>query len=394
MFALRPYQQNACDLAIDFFLNGDKKNKPIIYAPTAAGKSLYIGYVASKICQYGDVLVLQHSIELLEQNYAKFEAFGGVGSIYSAGLDSKEISKTTCATIGSVKNIAEQFKNVKFVLIDECHLVPPSEKKARKKSMYVELLEALSPDVKVIGLTATPFRMKRYNFPVPHTKINLLTREAPRFFNKFLHLTQIKELYEMKFLAPVMYHQVSWKNNLLQINKTGSEFTDESIDLAVKSQNIMKHLPAVVASAVAKGRKHIVVFVRNIVDAEELATKVPDSACVHSKLHKTDRRRILEDFKKGKIKVVFNVSVLAIGFDFPKIDVVILGRPTLSMALYIQMVGRGVRIHPEKENCVLVDLCGNVDRFGKFEDIELIIDGKGVAYIQSNGKILTGVALN
>lgn len=391
-FTLRPYQQEACDLAIEFFKNPKEKHKPIIYAPTAAGKSLYIGYIGSHMRHFGGVLVLQHSIELLEQNFAKFEACGGSGNIYSAGLNQKEIGHTTFATIGSVKSKASDFQHIKYVLIDECHLVPPSEKRARKKSMYIELLEAL-PDVKVLGLTATPFRMKRYNFPEPHSKINLLTRESPRFFNKFLHLTQIKELYEMGYLSPLSYYQTIWNNQRLVMNKAGSEFTDESIDYSVKVQNIMAKLPGVIETAIRKGRKHIIVFVRNIADAEQLACVVPNSACIHSKLNKQDRKRILHDFKSGKITTIFNVSVLAIGFDFPQIDVVILARPTLSMALYIQMVGRGVRIHEQKENCVLVDLCGNVERFGNFEDIELVIDGKGVAYMQSNGKILTGVKM-
>lgn len=389
MFELRNYQSTAVEKGLEFFNFGDPKDKPIIVAPTGAGKSLYIGYMANKLGR--DVLVIQPSKELLEQNHTKLEAYGGTASIYSASFGVKEIGHVTFATIGSIKSLYAEFAHVKYIIIDECHLVPP-----KKGSMFMQFLSNLS-GVKVLGLTATPFRLKKYNDPFtgqPYSQINLLTRERPRFFNKFLHVTQISELYELGFLCPIKPIKFSWSDGDLKVNSTGAEYTDSSVDFAIQQQQIIEKLPNIVSQSIAKGRKHRLVFVKRVEDAIGLTQRVPDSACVHSGTKKKERETILNGFKSGKIKTVFNVGVLTVGFDFPALDTVIVARPTMSLALYMQMVGRGIRTHESKVDCAVADLCGNFDRFGSIEDVRYETDYSGQWVITSNGRVLSGVPLN
>lgn len=388
MFTLRPYQQEAVDAALDFFEFGDKKDRPIIVAPTAAGKSVYIAYIANQLT--GGVLVIQPSKELLEQNYAKFSAYGGQASIYSASLNQKNVGRVTFATIGSITKHPEKFDHVKYILIDECHLVPPDP-----GSMFMKFLTKMK-GVKVIGLTATAFRLKRYNDPFsgePYSQINLLPRERPRFFNRFLFITQIKELYDEKYLCPVRWIPLQWSNGSLRYNSTGAEFSDDSMKQALSQQKIYERIPSIIKQSIDKGRKHRLVFVRNVVDAEDLARVVPNSACVSAGTNKKDREQILKDFKSGRISTVFNVGVLTVGFDFPALDCIIIARPTLSLALYIQMVGRGIRLCEGKQDCAVVDMCGNLDRFAKMEEITYGLDDTAGWVLTAGDKQLSGVKI-
>lgn len=389
MFKLRNYQQAGVDKGIEFLTTGNKKDIPIIVAPTAAGKSIYIANMA-KTLQAG-VLVLQPTKELLEQNYAKFEAYGGQAGIYSASMNSKEIGHVTFATIGSIKKNPEMFSHVRYIIIDECHLVPPKD-----ESMFMSFISQLK-DVRVVGLTATAFRLKSYHDPFsgePFSKINLLPRERPRFFNRFLHVTQIFELYQQGFLSPIKYVKLPWDSSLLKVNTTGAEFTTQSMEFAMNEQLIFQGIINVVDQSIDKGRKHRLVFVQSVSDAEKLAKKCKGSACVSADTPKAERSRIIDEFKAGKIKTVFNVGVLTVGFDFPELDTIIIARPTMSLSLYMQMIGRGIRVAPGKDHCTVVDMCGNVDRFGQIERIVYLYDEK-LGWILHNGeKQLSGVRMD
>lgn len=386
MYELRDYQVSGVTVALDHLLNGSHRDIPVVVAPTGAGKSLYVAKIASTLEK--DVLVFQPSIELLEQNYGKFLDYGGKGTIFSASAGQKNIGEVTFATIGSVKDIPEQFSHIRYVVIDECHLVSPKD-----GGMYMKFFDGL-PKVKIIGLTATAFRNKRYSFGYSYTQLNLLPRERPRFFNDIIHVTQIKELYDKGFLCPVKYIALSWDKGVLKVNSTGGEYTDESIKEALDIQQINQRLPDIIKQSIEKGRKSRLVFVHSVDDAERLARIVPQSSFVSAKTKKSERKEIIAKFKRGEITTLFNVSTLTTGFDYPPLDTIIIARPTMSLALYMQMVGRGIRVSEGKEYCALVDMCGNIDMFGKLEEITYSKNAKGMWVLKSGNKLLSGVPLN
>lgn len=137
MLVLRDYQEESVEKALDFLRSDDFASIPILVAPTGAGKSIYIAHIANELKK--DVLVLQPSKELLEQNYAKYRMYGGEASIYSASFGVKDIGDVTFATIGSLKGKAKDFLHIQYIIIDECHLVPPKE-----NSMYNKFIDELN----------------------------------------------------------------------------------------------------------------------------------------------------------------------------------------------------------------------------------------------------------
>jgi len=388
---LRPYQEEAVAKALDFFRGENSKDFPLIVASTGSGKSLIIARIAHELKE--NVLILCPSKELLSQNYEKFTNYGGEAGIYSASLDRKEVGAVTFATIGSIKKEQEKFSHIRYIIIDEADRCPPSS-----ESMFMTFLAGLQ-DVKVIGLTATPFRLKSYMDPFtfkPFSKINLLPRERPRFFNTFLYVSQIEDLYAQQYLCPIKYLPVKFDKSKLKLNSTGAEYTELSIEKAISHNRIMSRLPDLIRQAVEKDRKHILVFVRSIADAARLASIVPNSSFVSSETPKKDRELILGRFKSGEIKVIFNVAILQVGFDFPALDTIILARPTMSLGLYYQMIGRCMRLSDGKKYSVVVDLCGNYERFGKVEELYFENDiVEGWRLINKNTrKVLSGVRMS
>lgn len=363
-FELRDYQKNASDAGVQYFLSPQKStgsNNGIIVAPTGSGKSLIIADIANRL--EGRVLVFQPRKELLKQNYEKYVSYGNPASIYSASLNRKEVGEVTFATIGSVKNEPEKFKGFDYCIIDECHLVPPEN-----ASMYQKFLSELN--IKVLGLTATPFRLKQYNFPERHSKLCMLDRMRPRVFGKYIDITQIQELVGRGYFAKTEYQQTSFDRSYLEINTTGGDYTEKSMTYALQEQGVNDKVKESVKHLLTSGRNHIVVFTPTIDEAKYIAENT-NGEVIHAQTPKKERDRILNDFKSGDIPFVANVGILGIGFDFPELDTIVIARPTMSLAMYYQWIGRGVRPHPNKDKCLILDFVGNIDRFGRVEDLQI-----------------------
>lgn len=383
-FVLRDYQQEAVQKGIDFLLGKSTKNS-VIVAPTGSGKSLIIANIAKALD--GHTIVFQPSKELLEQNYSKFISYGEQAEIYSASMNQKTIGKVTFATIGSVVNKPELFDQFQYCIVDECHLVSPSF-----GTMYKRFFDSLT--LKVLGLTATPIRMKRYNYPVPHAKLCMLDRMRPKFFQEYIHITQIQELVEMGFFANLEYYQYDFDKSELRINSTGADFTEKSIEIALTANSTLEKI-SFLFNKLENQAKHILIFVESVNSAHKLQQTLGADNCglVKATMNKKEREGILKDFKSGKIKAVVNVGILTTGFDFPELDCIIMARPTMSLGLYYQIIGRAVRPHPAKEKAFVFDFVGNYEKFGKITD--LVIEKKNNLWVIHNGKnILTNVDIS
>ena len=357
---LRSYQQGAIDCVEDPF-NG------ILVLPTGSGKSVVIAGLAQKYNE--PILILQPSKEILEQNYSKIISFvenpDEVG-IFSASLNQKTIKRITLATIGSIKN-KEDFSQFKIVIIDECHLVNA------KSGMYSRLLKFLSPKM-LIGLTATPYRMHVDDYNGVTWKF--LHRTRPKIFSNIAYVYQNKTAFDEGFLVKPKYYIADYDTSddydtsSLGKNTTGADYSEDS----VLKYNQAKGVHDKIIQAVTKNsvyRKHILVFTTSVQEAEIISYKLHqagvESKEISSKNTKREREQILKSFMSGEIRVVVNVGVLTTGFDFPALDCVIGARPTMSLGLYYQMIGRGVRKSPGKDSWDYFDLCANVKTFGKVE---------------------------
>ncbi len=385
-YKLRDYQQKASDTAVAFFNDKKAKYNAIMVLPTGSGKSLVIADIANRLQGY--TLVFQPSKEILEQNYKKLCSYGVLDcSVYSASFNSKKISRITFATIGSVIRHTDDFQHFNNIIIDECHLVNA------KGGMYEEFIR--NTGCKVLGLTATPYRLSSISFGA---MLKFLTRTRPLIFSKVIYHVQISTLLDMGFLSKIDYFQMNplgWNENNLQANSTGADYTDKSVEAEYNRIDFYGYLVSIVKRLLCPkrggARKGILVFTRFLKEAERLTQSIECCEMVSGTTPKVERERILNDFKSGKIKVVVNVGVLTTGFDYPQLDTVVMARPTMSLAMYYQIVGREIRPYKDKQ-AWFVDLCGNINRFGKVEDLKLIdTNGKGKWAVFSNGKQLTNV---
>lgn len=381
MYELRDYQREAVEAAVNFFSAGSKKNG-LIVLPTGSGKSLVIANIALQL--NAPVLIFQPSKEILEQNYEKLCSYGvlmDVG-IFSASFNRKQISTITFATIGSVKNSKDYFRRFRYAIIDECHYVNA------EAGMYKDFIETVG--CKVLGLTATPYRL--YSNRSYGSMLRFITRTNPRIFNEMLYCVQVGTLLGRGYLAHMNYYQLNVVDTShLRLNSTGADYTDASVRQHYKEIKFNDTLENIVQRLLVAGRTSILVFTRFIEEADFLVRALGTrAAVVSSNTPKQRREAILKAFKEKKINVVANVGVLTTGFDFPELATVVLARPTMSLALYYQMVGRAIRPYEGKTSWI-VDLCGNYKRFGRVEDLQVRETRPGIYAVFSGYRQLTNV---
>lgn len=377
-FTPRPYQQEAINSALDFFRSPGKHNAFQI-VPTGAGKSIIIANIAMGL--EGNTLVFQPSKEILEQNFKKFTSYGYRAGIYSASAGHKFIDKITFATIGSVAKKAHLFKDVEHIIVDEAHLVNAND------GMYKNFIESL-PKARVLGLTATPYRLSSsFN----GAQLKFINRTNPRIFNKCIYYIQNDVLFNAGHLAKLEYYSFNVVDRtMLQTNSSGTDFTDASLRNYYRQINMPQQTIGYANRLLAK-RKNILVFCSLISEAQEVAKGVPGSVVLTGDTESAERSKILAMFKSGQITCVINVGVLTTGFDYPELECVLIARSTMSLALYYQIVGRAMRPHPDKKSAWIVDLGGNIKFFGKIETMRVVADDKGKLSIWNNGRQLTNV---
>lgn len=337
-----------------------------------SGKSLIISKIAHEINR--PTLVLQPSKEILEQNYAKAVSFGSKPTIYSASCGIKELSAMTYATLKSIKKDVARLKDIGIdtLLIDECH----SGYSPEEGSEFMEFMNGF-PEAKVLGFTATPCRLRTYSSMLEgnYSKLNMLTKDEHNFFKKIVHVTQIQELTSQGFWCPLKYERWSFDESALMLNSTGAEYTNESIKESIVRNGLNNSIYKRLLQLMNE-RKAILVCMDSIESCNRIsefmnAKMGAITGVVTSLTTKKKREQIISDFKEGKLKVVFNYSTLATGFDFPELDCVMFGRPTFSYSTYYQILGRAVRIHPDKKEALIVDCCDNMRRFGRIEDLTI-----------------------
>lgn len=389
MYILRNYQRQASDAAVKLFTSKSDRNG-IIILPTGAGKSLVIADIASRLD--GPLLVFCPSKEILEQNYSKLMSYGVIDcGCYSASVGCKDINRITFATIGSVMNNIRDFDCFKNIIIDECHYCNS------KAGQYKKFIE--EKNRQVVGLTATPYRLTRVN---GGSILKFLTRTRPRIFNKVIYCCQISELLAKGYLADLHYYDVtSIDLRRVKSNSTGAEYDEKSLTEEYERSGFYNKLLDTTRKVLHPKngipRNGVLVFTAFTKEAFKLVEGLQrdgiSAAVVTGNTPKKERERILHEFKSKIIKVVANVGVLTTGFDYPELDTVIMARPTKSLGLWYQMVGRVIRPFKEKDGWV-VDLSGNYKRFGDISQLYVWRPQGTTRWdIYSRGKQLTNVRL-
>lgn len=353
---LRPYQQQASDAFVDALKVG---LHPAVALPTGSGKSLVIADLCAKMsAKGGNIVVLAHVQELLKQNSDEYERFTGLSNhgIYSAGLNRQDTGKQiTFAGIQSVYKKPLMFANADLILVDEAHTVPPDG----EGLMYTNFFAAL-PNARRGGVTATPWRLDGgaiYGDGKP--------------FDALAYSKSPLDLVEEGWLSPLVGVDTAWQLNLKGVSKTGGDYNQGQVQDKIQDGTWLKECVSH-AKKHLKGRKHIAVFLPTIDTAKQAAeefTKQGISCGIVSSMS-DDRDEQLTAWKGGEIKAMANVDILTTGFNFPALDAIVCLRPTQSTGLWVQMLGRGMRLAEGKENCLILDYVGNLSRLGGVSSME------------------------
>jgi DNA repair protein RadD len=376
-FQLRPYQSESITIGVEF-LQSKSNDNAVIILPTGAGKSIVIANLVAPL--EGKTIILQPSKEILEQNHEKYSKYGKA-SIYSASVGEKRIDRITFCTIGSIINKKHLFVGLKNIIIDECHLVNA------EAGMYQEFIKQF-PEANVLGLTATPYRLEQTS---EGPQLTFLNRSSPKLFTKILYYVQNNTLFDAGFLAKLEYYSFDViDRSKLELNSSGTDFTPASLSRYYKSIDMPSRIVKYSMHVLSK-KPNLLIFCSLISEAKEVVKRIPGAVLLTSDTKKEERELILSKFKKGAIKCLVNVGVLTTGFDYPELEAVLIARSTMSLSLFYQIVGRGMRIWPTKPNAWIIDLGGNLNLFGKIETMKIQIDSEGRYAIWNNGRQLTNV---
>ncbi len=358
MYKLRDYQQEAVECTIRYF---QKEREPaLIVLPTGAGKSLVIAELA-RIAK-GRVLVLAHVKELVEQNYQKYKSYGLDAGIFSASLGKKDWTEK--AIFGSVQSVARApddfFENFSLLVIDECHRV--AEEGATQYQDVIRKLKERSPNLCILGLTATPYRMG-LGWIYEYSHQGELKTDQKRFFRRCVFELPLSYMIKHKYLTqPVKVDIPVTCYDFSELSEKNRMYTVSEVEELLKAQ---KNLTPLIVNNIVDiterfHRQGVMIFSSTVKHAQEILSYLPENQArlVIGETDMESRDEIVDDFKKRKFKYLVNVSVLTTGFDAPHVDVIAILRPTESNSLYQQIVGRGLRLDQGKTDCFILDYAG------------------------------------
>ena len=366
MFKLRCYQQNAVDKTIAFI--SKSFDSCLLELATGAGKSLIVANIAKFIAETSGkkVLCLAPSKELIEQNREKYLAYGEPASMFSASTGSKCLAHPVVfGSPISISNSLDKFMSeFAAVIIDEAHGITPTIIKV------IDSLKEINPKLRVIGLTATPYRMGSgyiYQKDIDNNPVPEDETKNPYFY-RLLDRVTADELIDMGYLTkPIADIQNGYDTSELEL-KNG-KYTSDSIEKAFEGHG--RKTAEIVSQVVdcARDRLGVMFFAATIQHAKEVLASLPPDNCelITGETKKKTREGIINRFKDRRFKYLVNVSVLTTGFDAPHVDLIAVLRATESAALFQQIIGRGIRLSDNKYNCLVMDFAENIERH-KLED--------------------------
>jgi DNA repair protein RadD len=364
----RWYQLEAIDALFGYFYAN--QGNPLIALPTGSGKGYVIAQFLHRVYSlypFQRVMVATHVKELIEQNYKKLMQVwpSAPAGIYSAGLKRKDVgTPITIAGIQSIRNVIERLGHIDLLIIDEAHLLGPSDEGSYMK--VITALRAVNPHLKVIGLTATPWRIG----------MGLLTN-GPIFTDIVYNICTTEgfaRLFADYHLVPPRPKRVHTQIDTSQISINAGEFSQTGLQKAANAEVTW----AALQEALSHGQdRHCrLVFATGIEHAilcAEMCNALGlRSAAVHSKMDDKERDAIMVAYRKGEIDTLCNNGIATTGLDHQPIDHIITLRSTMSVGLWSQMVGRGMRPWEHngwrKLDCLVSDHGGNTARLGPIDD--------------------------
>lgn len=358
---LRPYQEEARTKIKDEWDKGNKKT--LLVLPTGCGKTIVFAMIAADMVKKGKrVLILAHRAELLEQAADKIrKSTGLICSVEKA--EESCIGSWFMITIGSVQTLQKEkrlsrFNNEHFdvIIVDEAHHCISDS--------YQRVLNYFNT-ANVLGVTATPDRGDM--------------RNLGQYFESLAFEYTLPKAIKEGYLSPIKALTIPLKLDLSGVAMQSGDFKVGDLGTALDPylEQIAKEM-----SNYCKGRKTVVFL--PLVKTSQKFTELLNQAgfrAAEVNGNSDDRAEILKDFDENKYNVICNSMLLTEGWDCPSVDCVIILRPTKVRSLYSQMVGRGTRLYPGKENLLLLDFLWHTERHELCHPAHLICENEEVAEV-------------
>ena len=350
---LRPYQQEAVSSAIEYLRRG---HNPVLQLATGTGKSVIISALSEHYRHSGrEVWALTHVQQLVGQNATTYRRYSGIEpAIVCSGLGRKDIhGGVTFGTIQSVINVLPQLKAPDLIIIDEAHRVPHNE---GEPSLYESILRRYSSSQRV-AMTATPWRMDN----------GIIYGDGSQFwFDRLAYNYTVPRAVEDGWLCPLVGVEADIQLDVEDVAVQGDFLQPEVENLQTENW-----LNAVAKSLVklCSQRRHIAVYCPTVAAAEKTSRIIQQTTgwnveTLYAGMDQRQRDLLFSRFFSGEVRVLCSVDMITTGFDFPALDCIVCLRPTLSSSLWVQIQGRGTRLHPDKKNCLVLDYVGNLLRLG------------------------------
>ena len=361
---LRPYQSESI-FAVNAALR-ERDDNPCIVLPTGSGKSLVMASLISqwaKSCPDFRVMVLAHRKELVSQNA---EELIGIDSslsvgVYAASLKRRDtLHRVTFSAIQSVAKKANDFPVQDVLIIDEADMIPVKGEGTYRH--FISAMKARNPSLRVIGLTATPYRMG--TGPVCH---------RDHILNHVCYESNIGDLIRDGYLSPIRTVEGDHSSlDLSNVKKSRNDFNLKDLAMHVdKADVVAQAVKDMVQIVRRENRKSVAVFGIDIEHCQHIQKELKrygiDAPCVFGSTKQKERDDLTEKFKQQKIQYLISVDTLNVGFNAKCVDVVAMLRPTLSKRVWVQSVGRGLRLFPTKKDCLVLDYGDNVMRHGPID---------------------------
>jgi len=376
---LRPYQNENKE---QIYKSWNDCRAVMLQMPTGTGKTRLFVSVLKDLHKYAAeskkqirVLILVHRVELIDQISEELGVRYGLahGFIHSKDRERRKFP----FQIASVQTLNRRLDNWKdygfdFIIVDEAHHVLAES--------YRKIINTF-PNAKILGVTATPYRLSGVGFRPEFDKL-IVSDSIQEFINKGYLCN-----YEYYSISPFSYVQNEINN--IQGTDASGDFANTEMQRVCDQDKIRAQIVETYLNY-AKGKKGIVYTINKTHNkhlCEAFCAKGLKAVAIDSDTDVEERERMIEDFKQNKIDIICNVDIFSEGFDCPDIEFVQLARPTKSLSLYLQQVGRGLRISANKEKTIFLDNVGLYNRFGVpaanrywedyFEGIEGASESKG-----------------
>jgi len=355
-------------------------NRPIIVLPTGAGKALVTTLLTIDALNWKRrILHLTHTKELVSQNaQTAIDCIDGhidIG-ICSAGLGKFDlVHDCLFAGIQTFVNRVGDCPAVDLLVVDECHRISVDDDTAYKKVIDTLLLK--NPKMRILGLSATPFRLGQ-GMLTWHVVKKGVDVPIPPIFNVIAYEAKTGDLIKQGFLSEVVSTTSQYQANLDGIKKSGGDFVLS--EMGDRFNSIIPSATREIFDTVAREKLgKCIVFSSTVANAELIADFLPNSRVITG--NSTDRDDSLswfaEPLDRDNPKFLINCQILTTGFNQPDIDCIAMLFATVSVGKYIQVVGRGLRLSPDKNNCLILDYGTNIARLGTIDNPIIKASGNG-----------------